>query len=96
MRQNIILLKKIMKTTRILSHDSWFSWLNSDARPLNKQSYHCNRPYRSIGLSHVEAAIFFSDNQLTHSVKVYEAAALYPQKYSWHSFLSDSESNPEP
>jgi hypothetical protein len=57
-----------------------------------------NRLWRPIALWDVEAPKFSrqSAHRWRWGSQPYAPAALYPQEYSWYSFLVDAESNPGP
>jgi hypothetical protein len=56
--------------------------------------YPYNRPWRPVGVWDVEAPTFSLESRLIwwSGCQPYAPAALYPQEYSWYSFLLEAES----
>jgi hypothetical protein len=57
------------------------------------KSYPCNRPWRPMGLSHVEAPIFSrqSAHRRRWGCQPYAPATPCPQEDSWYSFLLEAK-----
>jgi hypothetical protein len=63
-----------------------------------RKSYPCNRPWRPMGLSEVEAPIFSrqSAHRWRWGCQSYAPVTFYPQEDSWYSFLLEAASTPGP
>jgi hypothetical protein len=90
----VLILKWNNNNNNNNNRQGFITCFTSGTKGKKGKAYPCNRPWRPIGLWYVEAPTFSrqSAHRWRWGSQLYASAALYPQEYSWYSFLLEAKS----